>query len=165
MQVVIYVIILVEICYGSCHYLTLHNYSITLNFKVKKLAVIFPMGKQFQMNFSKYFKQLSFHGGFKQRKSAMHTWLAWHKFAASQFTHELTTPLTTSISQKQKVLIVERRHTQLLLFFESRETMATLAQVQTNDSVNYKQSFKPIKKQLLIYKFILNIITSKTLMV
>ena len=47
MYVVIDVLILVEICYGSCHYLTLHKYSITLDFNVENLGVIFPMGKQF----------------------------------------------------------------------------------------------------------------------
>ena len=155
MQVVIDVLIPVKICYESCHYLLLQIQLIKQISKTNKLRVVFPVGKQFQMNSIKYFKQFSFHGGFKQRKSAMHIWLAWHELAATQFTRELTTPLTTSISQKQKVLIVESRHTY----------MATLAQVQTNDSVNCKQSFKPIKKQLLIYIFILNIIRSKTLMV
>ena len=53
---------------------------------------------------------LSFHGGFELGKSAMHISLAWYEFAVSQFTRELTTPLTTSISYKQRLSIVESRH-------------------------------------------------------
>ena len=127
----------------------IYHYLIANISKIDKLRVIFPMRKQFQINSREQLKQLSLHGGFKQRKSAMHISLAWHELVANQFTSGLNTPLTTSISQKQKVLIVESRHTQLLLFFESRETTATLAQVQTNDSVNCKQSFKPIKNNSL----------------